>query len=362
MKKSQRAVSPFYEKGTPGFVLDGCAEIGQYHAASDAGLMAHKAGFDAPTNNLILSSVGSPNEKIIRVPVGFRVFALAIAIAKTFRGSCSRNTLENPMSGAEIDAAFNLCGGQIWDNHPGEIDFRDHLTRTATIATVFARCLKEEYAKAYPGNGLTKNKLHAFLTTTNFTHMDLIAAAAKRAKRILNEILLGSDRAMPMFAIRVPAVPGVDISRAIGGVLNKPPVVPFSPEAVQEICEMFQRANGVNAVCEAFAKVKPAVKAASEATKKPTATSVLTSAKETMEERGKQYDSPEGERSFDKVAQAYSAVSGKQLAGSDVALILALVKIVRDQTGKNPHEDSLVDLVAYAALYFEQRMGESKNA
>ena len=360
MKKSQRAVSPFYEKGTPGFVLDGCAEIGHYQAASDVGLMAHKAGFDAPTNNLILSSVGSPNEKIIRVPVGFRVFALAIA--KTFRGSCSRNTLENPMSGAEIDAAFNLCGGQIWDNHPGEIDFRDHLTRTATIATVFARCLKEEYAKAYPGNGLTKNKLHAFLTTTNFTHMDLIAAAAKRAKRILNEILLGSDRAMPMFAIRVPAVPGVDISRAIGGVLNQTPVVPFSPESVQEICEMFQRANGVNAVCEAFAKVKPAVKAASEATKKPTATSVLTSAKETMEERGKQYDSPEGERSFDKVAQAYSAVSGKQLAGSDVALILALVKIVRDQTGKNPHEDSLVDLVAYAALYFEQRMGESKNA
>lgn len=360
MKKPHRAVNPFYEKGTPGFILDGCAEIGHYQAASAAGNKAHNAGFDTPTNSLILSSVGAPNEKIICIPVGFRVFALAVAHA--FRGFCSRNTLENPLSGAEIDMAFNLSGGQVWDNHPGEIEFRNHLTRTATIATVLARCLKEEYVKAYPGTGLTKNKLHAFLTTTSFTHMDLITAAAKRTKRILNEVLLGNDCAMPMFAIRVPATPGLDISQAIGGVLNQPPVVPFSPESVKEIVDLFQRAKGVKAVCEAFAKVKPAVEAASEPAKKPTATSVLATAHKTMEERGKQYDSPEGERSFDKVAQAYSAVSGKQLAGSDVALILALVKIVRDQTGKNPHEDSLVDLVAYAALYFEQRMGESKNA
>lgn len=337
MKKSQRAVNPFYEKGTPGFVLDGCAEIG------------HSQAEDATARKLDSANVR-----------GIHVFDIAVNDA--LRTSYKNPTFENPLSGEDIDMAFNLSGGQLWDDHPGEIDYRNHLTRTATIATVFARCLKAEYDKVLPGGSLTKHTLFSFLTTTPFTHAELVVRAAKHAKRVLNEVLLGSDCAMPMFAIRVPVTPGVDISRAIGGVLNKPPVVPFSPEAVQEICEMFQRANGVAAVCEAFAKVKPAVKAASEATKKPTATSVLTSAKETMEERGKQYDSPDGERSFDKVAQAFSVVSGKQLAGSDVALILALVKIVRDQTGKNPHEDSLVDLVAYAALYFEQRMGESKNA
>lgn len=77
----------------------------------------------------------------------------------------------------------------------------------------------------------------------------------------------------------------------------------------------------------------------------------LNAAKRTQEERATEYDSPEGERSFQQVATAFNAVTGKDLKGSEVALIQQILKDVRQW--KNPeriHEDSLIDGVSYASL------------
>jgi hypothetical protein len=73
-------------------------------------------------------------------------------------------------------------------------------------------------------------------------------------------------------------------------------------------------------------------------------------------ERGKEYDQQgTSERSFDAVAEAYNVITGRDLRGSDVCLMLDLVKKVRQYS--NPtrlHADSLVDSVNYSALWDEQ--------
>lgn len=71
-------------------------------------------------------------------------------------------------------------------------------------------------------------------------------------------------------------------------------------------------------------------------------------------ERGKQYD-PSGtkEMSFDNVAEAFNCLTNSRLKGSDVCLILALLKVVRQNANKDFHEDSAVDFVNYAALHSE---------
>lgn len=49
-----------------------------------------------------------------------------------------------------------------------------------------------------------------------------------------------------------------------------------------------------------------------------------------QQERGKQYDaSGTGERSFDAAAEAFNCITGKDLRGSDVCLLLQMVKYVR---------------------------------
>lgn len=77
-----------------------------------------------------------------------------------------------------------------------------------------------------------------------------------------------------------------------------------------------------------------------------------------LSERGKQYGSEGEERSFPQVAQAFSAITGKQLVGSDVCLILALVKQVRQYAQPRYHHDSAVDGVNYLALQAEELQKE----
>lgn len=76
-------------------------------------------------------------------------------------------------------------------------------------------------------------------------------------------------------------------------------------------------------------------------------------------ERGKQYD-PSGtkEMSFDNVAEAFNCLTNSRLKGSDVCLLLALLKVVRQNANKDFHEDSAVDFVNYAALHSEILKGE----
>lgn len=75
-----------------------------------------------------------------------------------------------------------------------------------------------------------------------------------------------------------------------------------------------------------------------------------------QDERGKQYDaSGTGERSFAAAASAFNAATGKSLTGSDVCLVLAMVKLVRQYSQPNRlHHDSLLDGVSYMGLWAEE--------
>ena len=89
---------------------------------------------------------------------------------------------------------------------------------------------------------------------------------------------------------------------------------------------------------------------------------LLHRAADLMDERGKQYDQPSGERSMQAAVTAFNAISGYSLTEADGFLLMAILKMVRDQQRETPHRDSIEDLVAYASLYGEARLhGESKR-
>jgi len=74
----------------------------------------------------------------------------------------------------------------------------------------------------------------------------------------------------------------------------------------------------------------------------------------TLSERAKTYD-PNGKKelSFNQVAEAFNAVTGKAISGADVCLMLAMLKIVRQNATEGFHLDSAVDGVNYMALWAE---------
>lgn len=89
---------------------------------------------------------------------------------------------------------------------------------------------------------------------------------------------------------------------------------------------------------------------------------ILTRSAEIMAERAKQYDSPQGERSMGKAVAAFNAITGQSLSEANGWLLMALLKMVRDNTNAEPHEDSLHDLVAYGALYGEARLSTNYDS
>ena len=89
---------------------------------------------------------------------------------------------------------------------------------------------------------------------------------------------------------------------------------------------------------------------------------LLHRAADLMDERGKQYDQSSGERSMQATVTAFNAISGYSLTEADGFLLMAILKMVRDQQRETPHRDSIEDLVAYASLYGEARLhGEEKR-
>ena len=88
---------------------------------------------------------------------------------------------------------------------------------------------------------------------------------------------------------------------------------------------------------------------------------ILTRSAEIMADRAKQYDSPQGERSMGKAVAAFNAITGQSLSEANGWLIMALLKMVRDNTTDKPHEDSIHDLVAYGALYGEARLASMNH-
>lgn len=93
-----------------------------------------------------------------------------------------------------------------------------------------------------------------------------------------------------------------------------------------------------------------------EPTEPKTAVEFLNACAAVQSERAKQYDaSGTGERSFAAAAGAFNAATGKSLTGSDVCLLLTMVKLVRQYSSPNRlHQDSLLDGVSYLSLWAEE--------
>jgi len=93
-----------------------------------------------------------------------------------------------------------------------------------------------------------------------------------------------------------------------------------------------------------------------EPTEPKTAIEFLNACAAVQSERGKQYDaSGTGERSFAAAASAFNSATGKSLTGSDVCLLLTMVKLVRQYSSPDRlHQDSLLDGVSYLSLWDDE--------
>lgn len=77
-----------------------------------------------------------------------------------------------------------------------------------------------------------------------------------------------------------------------------------------------------------------------------------------MRDRAATYDQPQGERSMGRTVAAFNIITGRGLTESEGWLLLQILKDVRDRQRDEPHQDSLEDCIAYAALKAEARMKE----
>lgn len=103
-------------------------------------------------------------------------------------------------------------------------------------------------------------------------------------------------------------------------------------------------------VHECMDKIKPS---STESTFR-TASEIADAALQHIKERATTYDSPEGERSALKTAQAFNAITGKNITEAEVFLLLQILKDVRQwQVPYKTHKDSIEDCIAYAALKAE---------
>lgn len=89
-----------------------------------------------------------------------------------------------------------------------------------------------------------------------------------------------------------------------------------------------------------------------------TAIDTLSKAASIMEERAKQYDQPDGERSMGKAVAAFNAITNSCLYESEGWLFMLILKQVRLFQREGFHRDSAEDAVAYAALLAECREQE----
>lgn len=84
---------------------------------------------------------------------------------------------------------------------------------------------------------------------------------------------------------------------------------------------------------------------------------MLNRAAQHMKDRAATYDQPGGERSMGRAVAALNTILGRDaLTESEGWLLLQLLKDVRDRQRTRPHQDSLEDAIAYAALKAEARL------
>jgi hypothetical protein len=80
-----------------------------------------------------------------------------------------------------------------------------------------------------------------------------------------------------------------------------------------------------------------------------------------MEERGKTYDQPGGERSMAKTVRAFNEITGGRMTEAEGWLFMQILKDVRQWQRREFHGDSAEDCIAYAALKAEALSKEGKK-
>ncbi len=84
-----------------------------------------------------------------------------------------------------------------------------------------------------------------------------------------------------------------------------------------------------------------------------TAPEFLRSAADIMDERGRTYDQPTGERSMVRTVTAFNAITGQDMTEAQAWLFMQVLKDTRQWQKATYHQDSAEDCIAYAALKAE---------
>jgi hypothetical protein len=92
-----------------------------------------------------------------------------------------------------------------------------------------------------------------------------------------------------------------------------------------------------------------------------TAAKLLSDAADLLVKRGRNYDSPQGERSMAKTVAAFNIISGHQITEADGWLFMETLKRVRSCT-VGVHPDSLLDAISYAALRAECQLKDTGSS
>lgn len=79
------------------------------------------------------------------------------------------------------------------------------------------------------------------------------------------------------------------------------------------------------------------------------ANEILTAAVTTLDQRGRDYDQPGGERSMGRIVAAFNALTEHEMTEAEGWQFMACLKLVRMGTAADP-TDSAIDCAAYAAL------------
>lgn len=87
--------------------------------------------------------------------------------------------------------------------------------------------------------------------------------------------------------------------------------------------------------------------------KSKSATDLLSDCTAIQNERAVEYKAG-GERSFNSVSTAFNAITGKDITPAEMALILQILKDVRQWSKDRLHPDSVLDSVSYASLKGEE--------
>lgn len=86
-----------------------------------------------------------------------------------------------------------------------------------------------------------------------------------------------------------------------------------------------------------------------------TAYELLNEGSDLLAQRGQEYETNDSERSFNKIAQAFNTITGKSITPAEVALLMQILKDVRQWADPTRlHEDSVIDGLNYSALKGEE--------